>query len=214
MAIVERIIGQIPADLPDGLKDTQIDHAYAQVLLTFCEHIPVPTLGGLLAMESGQLFCSTETVGPCPDVYDAERVSSEITPPGNSECKMFLDYSTEHLRSSTTKHELHSGATLSLIARLRSQSENEFRFQPMVIGAPWMSHEDAQISAAAMWEAETHFENFVEDFHQFQNVRNVEKPADIGIFLNMRSKRVWRRFSETPSKRTGVVKCQITTQRT
>ena len=177
MKSVDDLIGQIP-DMSDGLYQVRVDHAYSQMLMKFCEFLPANTLGQLLAQGNGHFFCSTEVFQPCPGVYELDRVDTTILPPGNAEYSVVLDYSTEHIRSTTLRDELHDGATLSVVATFRRKDENTLRFQPLVMGGPWMSHEDERVAAWAMWEAQTHFENFVEDFEQFKNVLNVGKPAD------------------------------------
>jgi hypothetical protein len=97
MKLVDQLIGQIPP-MPDRLYEVRINHAYSQVLLGFCEALKVKTLGELLASGNGHLFCSTEQFLPCPNVYDAVRVESVISSPGNAEYSVVLEYSTDNVR--------------------------------------------------------------------------------------------------------------------
>jgi hypothetical protein len=177
--LVDQLISQIPR-MPDGLYEARIDHAYSQVTLGFCEVLPAKTLGQLLASGNGHLFCSTEDFQPCPNVYDSARVETIISPPGNAEYSVVLEYSTEHVRSDTLRMELHSGAKLSVVARFRRRDGNTLCFHPLVMGAPWMSHENEQIANWAMWHGLDHFENFIEDFDEFNKVCAVPKPMDVG----------------------------------
>jgi hypothetical protein len=178
MKFVDQLIGQIPS-MPDRLYEVRINHAYCQVLLGFCEALNVKTLGELLASGNGHLFCSTEELLPCPNVYDAVRVESIISPPGNSEYSVVLEYSTEHVLSTTLREELERGAILSVVAKFRHKREDTLYFHPLVMGGPWMSHEDEQIAAWGMLENFNHFENFIEDFDEFSKVRNFDKPTNI-----------------------------------
>lgn len=177
MKLVDQLIGQIPP-MPAALYEVRIDHTYSQVLLGFCEALKVKTLGELLASGNGHLFCSTEQFQPSPNVYHAARVESVISPPGNAEYSVILEYSTEHIRSDTLRMELDRGATLSVVAKFRRKEENTLCFHPLVMGGPWMSHEDEQIANWAMWANLDHFENFIEDFDEFKEVLNFDKPAD------------------------------------
>ena len=145
MELVDELISQIP-DMPEGLREVRVDHAYSQVAMKFCEVLPAPTLGQLLAKGNGHFFCSTEEFNPCPAVYDQPRVQSTIAPAGNSNYSVTLEYSTEHVRSSTLRTELHNGATLSVVAIFRRMDGDTLLFHPLVMGAPWMSHEDEHIS--------------------------------------------------------------------
>lgn len=138
------------------------------------------TLGQLVASGNGHLFCSTETIKPCQkDIYDSSRVETTITPPGNSEYSLVLEYSTEHIRSDTLKSELQQGAVLAIIAKMRRKAGNTLHFHPLVMGGPWLSHDDPKIAHWAEWEALDHFENFIEDFDEFSRVRSVDKPDDV-----------------------------------
>jgi len=159
--------------------EARIDHVYSDILLVFCELHRVKTLGDLLASGGGHLFCSTEQFEPCPDVYDNPRVTSVIIPPGLSEYEVKIEYSTEHLRSDTVRMYLHNGGMLSVIAKFWKREGDCLFFQPLVIGGPWMSHEIEAISDLIMWEAGTHFENFLEDFTEFKQVSSYTQPVDV-----------------------------------
>lgn len=178
MKLVDQLIRQIPR-MPAALYEARINHAYSQILLTLCQALKVKTLGELLASGNGHLFCSTEQFLPSPNVYTAARVESFISPPGNAEYSVVLEYSTEHILSDTLRMELGRGATLSVVAKFRRKEEDTLYFHPLVMGGPWMSHEDEQIAAWAMWTNLDHFENFVEDFDEFKKVLDFDKPANI-----------------------------------
>lgn len=178
MRLVDQLIGQIPA-MPDGLREARIDHAYAKVVLGLCNELKTKSLGQLLASGNGHMFCSTETFMPCADVYDADRVASEIIPAGNAEFRVQLEYSTAHIRSDTLRMELNRGDVLSVVAKFKRKKDNTLLFQPLLMGGPWMSHEDEQISEWAMWANYEHFENFIEDFDEFKNVLKCNKPDRI-----------------------------------
>lgn len=178
MPVVDTALSKLPP-LPDGLMEARIDHVYSDILVVFCELNGVKTLGEVLASGDGHLFCSTERFEPCADVYDKPRATSVIIPPGLSEYEVRVEYSTKHLRSDTVRMHLHNGETLSVIAKFWKREGNCLFFQPLVIGGPWMSHENEAISDLVMWEAGTHFENFLEDFREFERVSSYTHPVDI-----------------------------------
>lgn len=178
MRFVDQLIKEIPS-LPEGLREGRINHAYSKVMLEFCRAIEVKTLGQIIASGNGHLFCSTEQVEPCQgDIYHSPRLKSVISPQGNSEYSIVLEYSTEHILSDTLKAELQQGACLAIIAKIRGKEGNTLYYHPLVIGGPWMSHDDTKIAEWAAWEAKVHFENFIEDFDEFSKVRNVDKPKN------------------------------------
>lgn len=178
MSIVDSEISRIPP-LPEGLHEVRIDHAYNKVALHFTKFNKIKTLGQLLADGNGQLFCSTEQFEPCADVYEAARVTSLIRPQFDCEYTVALDYSTEHIRSDTLRMNLHDGETLSVIARLHKADGKILRFNPLVIGSPWLWHADEGIQGWGIWHNEEFYEHFVEDFAEFSQVSTVPFPESI-----------------------------------
>lgn len=139
---INRMVTALPAAMPSYMREVQIDHIYTRVLIAFCSALNIKTLGELLSDGTGTLFSSIEQVGPCADVFEPnKRVISTIDKPG-FELTAELHYTTSHVRSDTTKSELHSGDRLALIAQLHGASADRAVFYPLVIGAPWLYADD------------------------------------------------------------------------
>jgi len=187
MKIIDEEISQVPS-LPAGLYEARIDHIYTKVALHFTQINKIKTLSQLVADGNGHLFCSTERFEPCPDVYDASRVSSLIQPPFESEYDIVLDYSTEHVRSDTLRMHLHRGETLSVIAHFHKADGTILRFHPLVIGSPWLWHPDDNIQGWAMWHRTEFYEHFVEDFAEFARVSSVPFPDSVEPMRSIKEK--------------------------
>ncbi len=143
MEWIDKIVKGLP-DLPQGLLEARIDHAYSQVLLEFCRALPAKTLAELLASETGTLFCSTERFEPCPEVYRNGRVESVIAPQGNTQYRVVIEYGIEHIRSDTLRLRLHEGDQLSVVAQVHRKVGETLYCRPLVIGFPWMSARDEE----------------------------------------------------------------------
>jgi hypothetical protein len=177
--LVDHLISQLPR-LPDQLFEMRIAHVYTNVLLEFCKLHEIKTLGELLASGCGHMFCSTERLEPCENIYDVQRTKSVVVPAGQTDYQVILEYSTEHIFSDTQRMELHQGANLSVIATFRRRTANTLVFYPLVIGLPWLKDQnDPAIENWAMWYGHEYFEHFVEDFDEFSAVTNISQPNDV-----------------------------------
>jgi len=178
MKIIDHLTSQLP-QLADWQREVRIDHIYTQVMLDFCRVIKIKTLEVVLSSQCGTMFCSTETFAPCEDIYEGERAISKIIPKGNCDYEIKIHYSTRHISSDTMKSELAQGAELSLIAELHHRENNCLIFHPFVIGSPWLTADNPDWEIEMMWFHYSFFENFIEDFDEFSQVRSTEKPKDI-----------------------------------
>ncbi|MEE3718091.1 hypothetical protein V2H45_15230 [Tumidithrix elongata RA019] len=185
MKIVDEMLKSIPQDLPEGLREVRIDHVYNSVLLKFCELLGIKTLGQILSSGQGHMFCSTETFLPCPEVYDAERVFSQVQPAGETSFSVRIEYSTKHIRSDTLRMELHQGALLSIVAMFVRKDGDCLVFRPLVMGAPWLHSQDPAWIDKVMWWNQDFYENFIEDFDEFARIREVPKPDSIDIMRHV-----------------------------
>lgn len=177
MDVVNQRIRGLPPNLPDWLKKTEIGHIYALVLLVVCNKTEVPSLGQIIAGERGHLFCSTERLSPCPTVYKRERVVSRCMPAIPSKWRVELHYSTTHICSDTVRSQLRKGDRLSIVAELHSARDGVLVFHPLLIGNPWLEQVDANPSFDIMWYGRCFFENFIEDFDEFSQVKDIPMPA-------------------------------------
>ena len=185
MSVVNERLKAIPQDLSEGLQRVRVDHVYNSVLLKFCELNGIHTLGQVLAAGKGYMFCSTEIVLPCPEVYDAKRVVSQVEPAGKSGYRVQLEYSTEHIWSDTLRMELHRGASLSIVAIFTRRDGDCLVFRPLIMGFPWLRSQDPAWADKVMCWNQDFYEHFIEDFDEFARVRSVPKPESIDLMQSV-----------------------------
>lgn len=180
--VLNAAIAQIP-DMPEGLRRGRIDHVYSAVTLEFCKAMNVPSLGDVLAAGKGYWFSSVVELQPCPDVYDERRVTTKIVIPGVESPDVVIQYSTAHVHADTTRMNLANGGPMAVVAKFdRRLDDGALRFQPLVMGAPWLRPEGGPDPlAGAEWYSFNYFEIFVEDFEEFKKVRDVPRPSDVSV---------------------------------
>lgn len=164
--------------MPDWQREVRIDHIFSDVMLSFCKLLEVKSLEELVATRKGRLFCSTEEVGPCPNLYDVQRAMSPWIPPGERDIQVEFLYSTRHIRADTLRSELHRGSKVSIIAELQSEEEGRVIFNPLVMGFPWLTTSDPKWADNVAWWRYQFFENVIEDFSEFARVKDFPKPND------------------------------------
>jgi hypothetical protein len=170
-------IAQLP-EMPEWQKRVQIDHIHTSAVLFLCEQWGIKSLGQLVADRCGRLFCSTEMLAPCPEVYRQARAVSVWAPPWQAPYRVEFHYSTAHVASDTLRELLHTGGTVSVIAEFYSATGNVLVFHPLVMGNPWLVQDEGEDDFGAMWFGRTYYEQFVEDFDEFARVREVDTPSD------------------------------------
>lgn len=177
MEIIDDWISRLP-QIPDWQREVRIDHIYKDVLLEFCNSIGVNTLENVLAQGKGEMFCSTEELAPCPNLFDVERAVSVWVPRAPHDLQVEFHYSTRLVASDTLKSRLLNGTTVSIIAVLSSEGNDTLVFDPLVIGFPWLQTTDPKWEGRVSWWAHGFFEHFVEDFDEFSRVGEIPKPTD------------------------------------
>jgi hypothetical protein len=200
MELIDRGIRNLP-ELPEWQKNVRIDHIYSEVMLIFCETIGIRTLQFNLAtgIGLGQLFCSAERLGPCPDVYGKPRVVSKWIPPKGSNVNIEVEfhYSTAHIRGDTMLFRLHDGNhVFAIIAELVEVDENRALFEPLIMGFPWLRSKEESPSFDIGWFGYSFFENFVEDFDEFSRVKQYPLPSDSEPMRNISEKAFKRCLAE------------------
>lgn len=179
MEFIDLKIKNLP-DLPEWQKDIRLDHIYTEAVLIFCKTLGVQTLQQNLYAHKGQLVCSVERLGPCPDVYDKVRVISEWIRPENIDINVQFRYSTAHIRSDTTGSRLHAGnRVFAIVAELLQSDGKLAAFDPLVMGPPWLSAKDETPTFDIMRYGYDFFENFAEDFDEFTRVKDILIPSDV-----------------------------------
>lgn len=178
MQLVDEQTRTLPP-MPDWMREVRIGHIYTNVLLKFCEVNGVKTLNEVLSVGQGRIFCSTEELPPCKNIYDLSRVITNIQLTWESEYQVILEYSTEHITSDTLRMELNRGVRLSIIAIFNRRQEDKLVFRPLMMGLPWLRTQDPEWENPIMWWGQNFFENFVEDFDEFSIVRQIKKPDSV-----------------------------------
>lgn len=178
MRIIDELIRQLPAELPAWQREVRIDHIYTEVMLEFCNRKSVSPLEEFLASRQGRMFCSTEELAPCEDVFETERVVSIWVPRGTYDRRVEFHYSTEHIRSDTLRNQLHKGFKLSIIGEFHNEDDKVIVFHPIIIGFPWLRCGDSHPDFEIMWWGKEFFQNFVEDFDEFKEVLKIPVPPD------------------------------------
>jgi len=179
MQIIDELIAKLPP-MPDGLLEARIDGIYTNVFLQACGQLGVPPLLEVLAKRNCALFCSVETFGPCPELWDGiPRASNAWIPPEGLKQSARLEYSTDKLRSDTTKSRLATGHAMAIVGEITQATEDSVVIEPIVIGGPWIPDDGASFDT--MWWAYDYFENFIEDVDEFSRVREVDTPKDCAI---------------------------------
>jgi hypothetical protein len=176
VALIDRDVAAIPPTFAEWERLNRIRWIYTGVTLAFCTVNGIPPLREILAAECGRMFCSTEQVSACRNIYKAPRVAVSIRTP-NSTHKVRLEFSTKHIAADTLQSRLYQGTTISIVAVFDRREGDWLVFRPLIIGFPWLITQDERLSNAAMWWGYTFFENFVEDFDEFARVRDVPEPT-------------------------------------
>lgn len=97
-----------------------------------------------------------------------------------------LHYSADRIRADTTRSQLLRGDTLSVVAVLGRRRDATVEFEPLLIGAPWLSPESEQDPLqGSEWYSYAYYENFVEDIDEFSVVANVPRPVDIQVMRSI-----------------------------
>jgi hypothetical protein len=178
--VVHQQIRRLPL-LPGELHEVGVDRIYTRAILGLLQHLKIKTLSELLHEQHGRFVCSTEVFAACPEVFERPRVVSEIIPRGNTDHRVFLEYSTAHIRSDTLRSDLHRGAMLAFVAEFDRVEGSDIFFRPLVMGGPWLDHSEEEIASWAMWAINDHFQIYVDDITEFARVKEVAKPTDLAV---------------------------------
>ena len=132
-----------------------------------------------MATEKGTLFCSTEALGPCHDLFERERATNVWVPTWEYGKRVEFHYSTEHIFATTARERLRDGGyEFSIIGVLAKAGDATVVIDPLVIGSPWLEVEEGQPYEPVEWYHHEFFEHFVEDFDEFARVRDTAEPSN------------------------------------
>ena len=154
-------------------------HLLVTMLLDCCEAAGAPTL--LKALTLGKpchLFRSTERLAPCPEIYNAARVSHAVELDLDFGKPVVIAYHTSHIVSDTGKMVLNEGASegrVNSIVGLLHDKPDWFEIEPLVIGAPWFDHwRNGKDSSRLMFLGYSIGEILPEDIDEFSKMRDVK----------------------------------------
>jgi hypothetical protein len=154
------------------------DHLLVTMLIDLCTHLKVPTLTEAIALGMPRhMFMSIERLEPCPEIYEAARVSHAVhfdIDPGKP---VNIAYHTCHVVSDTGRMTLsdgyQKGYRQAMIGLLHDKG-NKFEIEPIVIGAPWLSHPRNKGGGELMWYGHDYGEILPEDIPEFSLMKDVE----------------------------------------
>jgi hypothetical protein len=154
------------------------DHLLVTVLLDVCHAMTAPTLLEALALgNQKQLFRSTERLSPCPEIYEAKRVSQRFELNIDFGKSVQVTYHTEHIVSSTgmmTLAEGSSGDYVESIVGILHDKDDRFDIEPLVMGAPWFDHPRNGDNEFLIWLGRDFGEILPEDIDQFSKMKFVQ----------------------------------------
>ena len=183
-------VGFLPPDIRDHFFENRKDgddhtarfannHLLITMVLDVCEAIGAPPLLKVLASGKPKcLFRSTEQLEPCPDIYDAVRVSHGVRLTSDWGKPVVVAYHTEHIASSTGRMTLNKGADdgyVHSIVGVVHDRLGRFEIEPLTMGAPWFDHpRNGEDSNSLMWFGNYLGEILPEDIEQFSRMREVK----------------------------------------
>lgn len=122
--------------------------------------------------------CGTEWLEPVPDVYDSPRVRARVDFRADTEVNVFLEFSTEHIFSTTQKMVLHQGAYTTFVAIVHSVDprQKSVTLHPLFLGGPMLGRDenDEPTEGELLWHSSTFYQLFPEDIDEFARMKTVE----------------------------------------
>lgn len=179
MEVIDHFIGKLP-EMPEGLMEARIDGIYSSVLLSVCNDVNAPPLFDALVKRQSSLFCSVEEFGPCPTLWDdIPRGSNEWIGPAGNTFSGHMEYSSNKVRSDTTRSRLVKGAKMAIVGDIVQFENNHAVIEPIVLGGPCIVPGKATFDSD--WWSYDFFENFIEDIDEFKKVIDTPTPADSSV---------------------------------
>jgi hypothetical protein len=154
------------------------DHLLVTMLIDLCAAADVPTLAEALTIgKPRHMFMSTERLEPCPDIYDAARVTQAVHLDRDYGKPVNTSYHTSHIVSDTGRMTLaegyQNGHRESIIGLLHSRSQT-WEIEPIVIGAPWLDHPRNETGSDIVWYGHDYGEVLPEDIAEFSRAGAVK----------------------------------------
>lgn len=197
-SIINDLVKKIPSNLPLGLKTGQIDHIYKNVFLYWCKTNGIKTFEEIYATKKGRIFCSVEQLNKCEEIYDSKRVKVKLITRKVIPEDIFLEFTSSRVTSDTIRSRLVEGDIFAIIAELKSYTNVEIIFDPIIIGSPWFENKEIDSTFDLSWYGYIYYENFIEDFKEFSKVTSIPLVSinEIEILKSIPEKKIKQVFAE------------------
>ena len=183
MRIVDEETQRLP-ELPSHEVERRTDHIYTKVMLAYCNVHNVPTLEQCLTDFKSAIFCGNVLLEPCHNFYEVDRAISQmkspVEPEVEPEVNVEFHYTTGRVKASTLRDRLHEGSLVSMVGVLHESTDSKRRFDPIIMGFPWVTTDNPKWAAFAPWAGLAAYEVFIEDFDEFAAVAKHRIPKDHG----------------------------------
>jgi hypothetical protein len=151
------------------------DHLLVTMLIDVCSELKVPTLAEVLTLgKPKHLFMSIERLGPCPEIYEAERVQHAVHFDIGCGRPVNVVYHTRHIVNDTGRMTLadgyQKGHRQTMIGLLHDKTDS-YEIEPIVMGAPWLDHPRNEAHDAIVWAGHDYGEILPEDLAEFGQMR-------------------------------------------
>lgn len=197
-SIINNLVLKIPSNLQVGLKMIQINHIYKDVFLYWCKINGIKTFEEIYATKQGKIFCSVEQLNKCEEIYDSERVKVKLITRKVIPEDIFLEFTSSRVTSDTIRSRLAEGDIFAIIAELKSYTNVEIIFDPIIIGSPWFENKEIDSTLDLSWYGYIYYENFIEDFKEFSKVKSIPPVSidEIEILKSIPEKKIKKVFTE------------------
>lgn len=208
ITLINKLILDIPKSTPDWTKKVHIDHIYSDIFLRFCKDIGIRTLNENIFDQKGKLFCSTHITEPFNNFFKTDRAKIKLQLTENIDKDIFIEFSTNRVSGDTLKSRLHEGGyEISIIGQFSRMNSVEIVYEPIIMGFPWLEDYDQKADFDTKWYHYDYFENFIEDFREFEKVKNFDFDQDFLILKHISEITIKKAFArilkETPFKDWG-----------
>ena len=176
MTIIDDMTAKLP-EVSNHERERRIDHIYTKVFLEYCRIHKTPTLENVLNNEQEQLFCSNIVLKPCDNIYDVDRAMSVWNPSIDFRGHVELHYTTNRVKSDTLRTQLREGGLISVVAMRHEMKNPKVRFDPLIMGFPWVTSVDPRWENYVPWVGLAAYEVSIEDFDEFASVSEFPIPA-------------------------------------
>lgn len=182
--LINNEIAKISLQTPDWKKNVTIDNIYARVLLDFCNLIGIRTIEENIQNKNGHLMCSIEKLLPSDDVFNSDRVTSELKTLLEIEQKVELHYSNGKISSDTLKSGLADGGEFAIVCEFHEMTMDKIILHPLLIGYPYLQ---SKRNGELLWKSYSDFyQVHIEDLDEFSKVINVPLPANCEPMKNIK----------------------------